>query len=69
MTALQIGVALLAGLGVAFLVLLLVAIGRAVSEYKYQQAREKEYADEWVRRYRANGDPSPFPDRRRQGGA
>lgn len=61
--------AMLAGLGVAFLVLLVVGVARAISEWKYQKAREKQYADEWVRKHRSYGDPSPFPDRRRQGGA
>lgn len=69
MTVFDIITAMLAGLGVAFLVLLVVGVIRAINEWKFQKEREKRYADEWVRRHRANGDPSPFPVHRRQGGA
>lgn len=65
MTAIDIAIAMLAGLGVAFLGFLVVGLARAASEYKYQRQREKQYADEWVRRHRAGGT-SPVP--RRQGG-
>lgn len=61
--------AMLAGFGLLFIVFLLAGAVRAVNEWKYQKEREKRYADEWVRRHRANGDPSPFPVHRRQGGA
>ena len=65
MNIIDIAIAMLAGLGVAFLVFLTVGIARAASEYKYQRQREKQYADEWVRRHRL-GEPGPVP--RRQGG-
>lgn len=69
MTGFQILTAMLAGLGVAFIVILLVGVIRGVSEYKWQKRREQQYADEWVRRHRANGDPSPFPVPRHRDGA
>ena len=65
MTPMDITIAMLAGLGLAFIVFLIIGLARAASEYKYQRQREKQYADEWVRRHRL-GDPRPVP--RRQGG-
>lgn len=69
MTWFNIITAMLAGFGLMFIVFLLVGVIRAVSEYRFQTAREKQYADEWVRRHRANGDPSPFPVHRHRDGA
>jgi len=67
MTITDIIMAMLAGLGLAFIGFLIIRAAGAVSEWKYQREREKQYADEWVRRHRAEG-VSSFPDHRRQGG-
>lgn len=69
MTAINFIIAMLAGLGVCFIVFLIIGTARAINEWKYQRAREKQYADEWVRRHRINGEPPPHPVHRRQGGA
>lgn len=67
MTITDIIMAMLAGLGLAFIGFLIIGAARAVNEWKYQREREKQYADEWVRRHRAEG-VSSFPTHRRQGG-
>jgi hypothetical protein len=63
MTSLDILAAILAGFGLIFIAILVLGVLRGIAQYRWEAAREKRYAAQWMARH-----PSAAPVARRQGG-